>query len=291
MVSGEPMQLGSLSIGSFDLQGIAFKTDEQSTMPGPFRAAVRSLRRASSVNKPVSDEWENRDAYYFSAKTASDGNGAGQSRIVSAVAISRDRDTSACRADAIFNDTTNAGVYSAAHYLWTRKIIPQFSRTMDCQSAPDINGIKAIKGVNASEVSFSEFVDAPTQRLLDTFGLGRTIPLPRFTIIGTIGSIDGWTLGMPEDTVANATLVIQKEDDELTETRFIEGWQRLGTLLSGSETETLLDGNGNEIPISLPDFAGSPDMAESFMQPSVRRQLGLVALKRTSLDRALLASG
>jgi hypothetical protein len=42
----------------------------------------------------------------------------------------------------------------------------------------------------------------------------------------------------------------------------------------------LTDAEGHELPIITPDYADNSDMAESFGQDVIRRQLGFVTLKR-----------
>lgn len=143
-------------------------------------------------------------------------------------------------------------------------------------------------GIAASAIRFGDKVANPhTRRLLDTFGMrdeaGWLMPLPRLAATGTIGTIDGWMEDMPREEVANTTLVIRHEDKTTVETRFIEDGARIGTMLTTPEGETLFDGEDRELDlrIATPRLSGSPDTARLFWQPPViRRQLGLVTLKR-----------
>lgn len=283
MAANRPPQLIGYGLDSFDLQGSHLQQNGHAGMPQVFRSIVNGLQQAALAPVDIDEVWQGKEAYYFRAGAASNDDSVDNQdvNVISGVAISRDRETRTCRVEGMFNNAKDRAVDAGTHYLWTRKIIPQFSRTISCQ------GDTCVSGTPSSEVRFGRAIDAPTRRLLDTFGLndgaGWTIPLPRFAVQGTIGSIDGWMADMSEEDMDNTTLVIQKDGTKIIETRFIEDGHRLGRLLSGLGKETLLDSKDREVPITMPDFGSNPAMAESFAQPVIRRQLGFVTLKKSLL--------
>jgi hypothetical protein len=281
MASNESLQLGTFSATSFDIQDAKFACAYKPEDYEEFTGIVQGLRGGSSLSTLEAEALKNRFGYYFRA--AAYGRELGGAKTYAhGVAISRDRETKVCHVEGIRTNENEPSARDGMYYVWLRKVIPHFSGGLNFIDPPS-------HGTECSEIRFGNVTDSPTQELLDSCGLEEDdswyLPIPQLTVISSQGGIDGWMDGMESHDARKESMALVTQEDKSPETKttFFENGRELGTLQRDATTETLTDAEGHELPIITPDYADNSDMAESFGQDVIRRQLGFVTLKRALL--------
>lgn len=193
------------------------------------------------------------DGFFF--RSVIDGaNGA----ILNGLALSRTVELPAiAQVDAIYSHLDHEQVDDSLHHLWVRRVIPALGMVM-------IAGQRI--GLGLQEVSFgSEFLNAPTKRLLETFGVesdddGQIAPL--ITSMEPPDNMLERLLTLKPAPDKNFAIIDNRSQDEQVVHLTASG-EQLGQLRISqvNDSRQLLDVDGNTVDLPTPDVVPNSELA------------------------------
>lgn len=196
-------------------------------------------------------------------------------KLLHAVALGRDPETKLATVDGIYSDSEEPAALDAMYYTWLRRVLPDVSFTRYLDYGEDFY-------TETADIVFERDPDEHTEKLLQTFGLEEdgkwVVPLPRITLVGSPQTISELLEDGPPP--ADRTVALIEEESSGSITHFFDKGEEIGSLKSSDGQDALLAVDGSELEIEVPDHSGSVDMTKLFEGNQVRRQLGLVTLKR-----------
>jgi hypothetical protein len=292
MSANEALKLGSNPLQAFDIQTGRYECATNEKDLEKFAGVTEYLRQGSPITSSEEDSLGNRYGFSFRAGIRN-GTDTDHTNLMHGVAISRDRDQKVCRVDGVRTNGEDPKARDSMYYLWAGLIIPKFSGERDFW--PEFLAVTPrpkpkSRPLQSSEISFGRVTDPATLELLGNFGFQETgnwrVPIPQITVFDTETSIADWiTIGSMWDERSTAFVAMGEKGQEIR-THFFLDSQNLGTMNydARTKTSTLVDSQGDELPVITPDYVDGSLMARLFESGTVRRQLGLVTLQRALLE-------